>query len=572
MLQRDWWSRTAGRLGPDEHGNIAILFALFMSLATVIGAYSVDEGAIYLERRQNQSAVDLASIIAAADPTNAFALARRTLTDAGLINPSISDAALKGGLGGTTLEVDTGVYTADSTRTVAARYSVGATPANAVHVRLLTKGTLYFSQGWAKPPVIGTEAVASARPVVTFSVGSTLAQLSDGIPNAVLNALLGANISLTAASYNGLLNTRVGLFSFLDALAQELSISAGTYQSVLNASADQGVIAKAIANALTGTDQTAMLALVNALGHNGKVPIARLFNLGDAARLGIGTGASSGYYTTVSALQLLAATGALSDGTHQVDLNLAAAVPGLTSLTMSVAVGEPLQFASWFALGPSGTLIQTAQIRVRFVATIGGGLTLLGGVLRLPLYLEVGYAQAGVTSATCPPGAGTTGGATIWAQPGVASLTVGDVSNADLANFAASPAASPATLLNVLNLLTITGSATANIGQTVATPLGFTAADIAAGTVKTATTTTFTQSLMTSLLQNLSLGVSLGIGIGIGLPSVHTVASTVGTLVSPLGPVIDAAVATTLSTLGVTLGDADVQVYGVNCKQAVLVR
>jgi uncharacterized membrane protein len=397
-------------------------------------------------------------------------------------------------------------------------------------------------------------------------VGSTLLSLNDGIPNAILNALLGANVSLSAVSYNGLLNSKVSVFRFLDAMAQALNISAGSYSDVLAASADQGQIAGAIASTLTGADATAALTLSHVLGHNGKLKLGKLLDLGTAAQLAIGTGTLSGYDAKVSALQMLTASGALSNGIHQVSLNLAANVPGLTSLTMSLAVGEPQQFASWFALGPKGTIVRTAQVRLRFVATLAGGVGLGGGVVRVPIYLAVAYAEAGVKSASCPTGGAPMGSAVIAAQPGIASLTLGDVADPGFGDFTTIPTIAPATLINLL-LLKVTASGQAQMGQMTPTPMSFSVADIENGAVKEATTTDFTTSLTTSLLSTLTLNVSaLGLGV-----SISGVTALLSQLLAPLGPVLDATIVTALDALGLKLGIADVEVYGVSCNHAVLV-
>lgn len=561
------WAKFVRRFGADERGSMAIMFGVLIALGTIASALAVDEGSLYLQRRTAQSAVDLASIAAANDPANAFAIVRQHLVDAGLVASSATQISLADPNATTRLVVQTGKYSADSTLAVGQRFQVSNNAINAVRVSFVEPGTLFFARPWAQTQSIGVRATASVSPQVAFSIGSTLVNMSDGIPNAVLNALLGSNVSLSAVSYDALLSTKISLFPFLDALAQELGITAGTYQDVLNASADQGVIAKAMADVLTGTDKTAMTTLAQALGHNGTVPISQLFSLGNAAGLSLDTGASSGYVATLSALQVLSATTALSNGTHQVSLNLAANVPGLVSLTMSLAVGEPAQFASWFSLGPSGSIVHTSQIRMRFVATIGGGLALLNASVRVPLYLAVAYAQAGVQSATCPASGATTGTAVINTQPGVASLTLGDVPDPAFSNFSATPTVTPATLINLL-LLKVNASASASIGQTTPTPLSFSAADITSGTVKRATTTTFTQSLMASLLQTLTLTIApIPLGLTIG-----GVTSTLNSLLSPLTPVLDSAINVALAALGVTLGDADVQVYDVTCTSPVLVQ
>jgi uncharacterized membrane protein len=551
----------------DDRASMALLFAVLLALGTVVGAFAVDEGSLYLERRQVQAGVDLAALAAAADPPHAFALARRTLADAGLIEGHPTDAALAAGTGPVHLEVATGRYAADPAVPAADRFAPGAPAPNAVHVRFERRGTLYFAGSWSKPPEIGATALAATTPEVTFSVGSTLAALGAGLPNAVLNALLGARVTASAASYSGLLEAQVGVFAFLDALAQELDITAGTYDDVLAASAGRGAIARALARSLTGSAGTAARAIAAALGPGGAVPLARLFDLGAAGRLALGTGPASGYAASVSALQLLAASAALSDGTHQVALALAAGLPGISRLTMTLAVGEPPQGAAWFALGPSGTLARSAQVRLGFLASLGGTSILPGLVLRVPVYLDLAYAEAGVLSATCPRHGGA-GSAVIAARPGLARLTLGELPDQSaFTDFSAPPALAPATLADFPGLR-IRAGGTADIGQPAPVPLAFSASDIASGAVKRVSTTSFTQSLAASLLSSLTLDVG---AFGLGLPAASSIRTAVGGLLLPLAPVLDAAIASSLGVLGMTLGAADVRVYRVSCTRPVLV-
>lgn len=557
----------ARRLGADERGNVAILFAVLLSLGTVLGALAVDEGALYLQRRQVQSAVDLAALAAAPDPGAGFARARQMLVDAGLVDANLGDSALAHGTTGVGLGVEAGTYTPDPSRDPAARFVAGGSSPNAVRVAVHVPGTLYFAQSWARAPRLGAVAIAAATPSVMFSVGSTLATLDDGVPNAVLNGLLGSQVQLTAVSYNGLLNARVSLFGFIDALAQRLDIRAGSYADVLKATASTGSIAAALADSLSGADAAAATVLAGGIGRGADVPLGKLFDLGPAGTLAIGTGSTSGTYATISALELLAASGAVSDGTHQVTLNLGANVPGLASLTMRLAVGEPPQATAWFALGPSGTIVSTSQVRLGLVATLAGGAALLNAGIRVPLYLEVANAEAAVSSATCPVNGAKTGTAVIAARPGVARLTLGEVGDAALGDFATAPVVAPATLIN-LALLKVSGSGEVEMAQLQPVPLRFSSADIVADRVMSAATTDFSQSLTRSLLSSLTLQVS---ALGLGLPSTAVIKSTVANLVAPLGPVLDSTIATILETLGIKLGVADVRVYGVTCGHAVLV-
>jgi uncharacterized membrane protein len=150
----------------------------------------------------------------------------------------------------------------------------------------------------------------------------------------------------------------------------------------------------------------------------------------------------------------------------------------------------------------------------------------------------------------------------------VARLTLGKVDASRLGDFGSSPVVSPAVLVNLM-LLKISGSAVADVGETIATPLSFSADDIDNGVVKTAKTKAFTQSLASTLLSHLTLNIQ---ALGLGMASTSVMEASVKSLVVPLGPVLDGVINQMLDALGLSLGEADVQVYGVRCSRAVLVQ
>src|SRR5690606_41387978 len=93
--------------------------------------------------------------------------------------------------------------------------------------------------------------------------------------------------------------------------------------------------------------------------------------------------------------------------------------------------------------------------------------------------------------------------------------------------------------------------------------LSFTAADIDAGTDTTAKTSTHGAWPARSLTDDLEL-TAVGRGLGILRPALNT-------LLPPLAPTLDLTIAHLLETVGLSLGEADVQVYGVRCGAPVLV-
>lgn len=562
------WRAGLGRFGRDERGNMAILFSTAATFLMMFCAFAIDEASLYLERRQAQSAVDLAAITAARDPARAFAMARTVLLDAGVIKPTDTAESLSDPASQTRLTVQAGAYSADPNLRPGARFVTGSGGVNAVRVHFVKKGTVFFGQMWSDGPSMTVESLASATPQVSFSVGSRLLSLQEGLGNLVLNRLLGANVSLSAVSYDGILNARVGLFRFLDELAQELNVTAGTYDQLLTQKADHGVLAKALAESLTGAERTAAMALAIALGENGQVPLNKLFDLGDLGRLQVGSeGGNLISMAKLSAMELLTASAALSDGTHQVALNLGANVPGLTSLAVKLAVGEPPQNATWFGIGPSGTLVRTAQVRLKLTANLLGGPVLLGAGVKVPLYLEIAAADASVISATCPAGNNSNGSAVIGVKPAVARLILGEVSDASLGNFSAPPQVFQAKLIDLL-LLRVRGSAMAEIASPNVVPLSFSPADVSAGTLKSGKTTQMVTGLTRSLTQNLQLQIDV---LGLGLAPVSLIDASVRALISPLAPVLDVTIDKLLEALGLKLGEADVRVYSVTCSVPVLV-
>ena len=149
-----------------------------------------------------------------------------------------------------TLRVETGRYVADPGTAVAYRFQAGGSPVNAARVTVRTLGTTFFAGNLLPNPAIGTTALASASNEAAFSIGSRLASLKGGIINQLLGKLLGTDLSLSVMDYNALLGADVNLLGFLDALAGKASITAGTYDDVLNSDVTVGRFVSAHLSAL----------------------------------------------------------------------------------------------------------------------------------------------------------------------------------------------------------------------------------------------------------------------------------------------------------------------------------
>ncbi|RWE04216.1 pilus assembly protein TadG-related protein [Mesorhizobium sp.] len=575
------------RLIVDRRANFAVMTALCTPVALALTAFAVDEGSLYNERRAAQSIVDLAAITAAGHINNAEQAVLTTLKDNGITSVAVQQE-------GTTVaptaskavvQVVPGRYSGVSSIAAGSRFEAGKLPHNAVQVSLKKQGTLYFAASVMAPPVIGTTATASAQPEAAFSVGSRLASVNGGILNALLGGLLGGNISLSVMDYNSLIAADVDVLSFTDALATQLHLTGVTYSDVLASKATVGQIATAMAN-VPGLDHTAKLALqtmASSATNSVKIPLSQLIDLGSVGKLGLGQ-KPAGLSVGASAMSMLTAAAALANGTNQVAVDLGATIPGLTSTTLSIAIGEPPQASPWLAVGELGTVVRTAQTRIKLNASVtvgtpnlGGGINLLA--VNLPLNVEVAYAEAKLTDISCPTGPSSIK-VTIAAQPGVVAAHLANSNASGFADFTKPQSFSDAEIADVsiklllinLNLLQIKGSSAFSVTNTAPTNLTFSATDIASKATKTVSTKNLTKSLGTSLVNNLSLTVN-ALGLGLDVTALlGTVKPAVTTLLNGVTAPVDDLVYNVLATLGVHVGEADVRVTGATCGRSVLVQ
>lgn len=540
----------------DRSGAIGVVMALLFLVCVGLAALAVDVGSLYLERRTVQGVADLAAVAAASDLTRADAAARATLAANGF-----SDIR--------SLAVIKGRYEMDRSVAHGLRFTAGRQPYNAVQLDVGLQGKLYFAKSFMSAPDISVSAIGTTDAQATFSIGSRLVSVRGGLTNALLSAPLGGSVNLSVMDYRALLDANVTLLSFLSALATEVGASAGTYSEALAANATVGNVLTALVRAgqASGQQQAAQVltTLLSQANSGATVPLSGLVNLGPLAHAEVGQ-PHSGLGADVNVMSLVSAVAGLANGGNQVAVNLGAAVPGLLSLKMDLAIGEPSQHSTWVTVGQAGAMVQTAQTRLRLVAEVGGTGLLSGVRVRLPIYIELGQAEARLTSLTCR--GGQSGVAVIEAKPAVVRAWIGDVAPNGLSSFRTSVPVSVGTIVDT-PLLDVKAAAYVEMGNGSSRELRFTQSDVAGRAVKTAEVRDYLSSLTTSLLQNADLRVDI-LGLGIGLGSVSAIKSLVLSLLAPVTSLLDGLLAPLLELVGVHLGEVDVQVNGMRCGSAVL--
>lgn len=542
----------------DQKGSVAVTFAVLATVLIGIAGIGVDLGMMFTDRRKAQSVADLAALAAVGDLTNADKAAAGTLASNHLANGAYS--------------IQYGVYSPDPTLKPDQRFAPSSSAnANAARITVTTTTPLFLSKLLVGKDSfsIQTTATASRSAFASFSIGSRLLSVQGGVLNQLLGGLLGANLSLSVMDYQALLDTQLDCFTFLNALATRLQLTAGTYSSILSATAKIGDLYAAMADA--GRQQfgtynpvvTAMTNLANATqGLSAKVKVGSLLDIGPYSSLPVGQTPKVG--AAVSAYGMVSAAAEIANSNRQIEFALQTSVPGIASATIAIAVGERPQGVSWTAVGPVGTSVYTAQTRILIKASLVG--TPPAALVTLPIYIDIASGNAQLTGLTCGFPDIATSRATLGVTPGVVDAWIGDVSPAQMSNFSTAPNPAAATLVDLAGLK-VTGRAHVSVGNMTATPVTFTYSDIQQATKKTVGTTNFTTTLLSRLISDTQLSVA-GLPLGIGSPLISSIVSaTLSTALSP----IDGLLSTVLQTLGVGLGQADVWVPGIRCDGAVLV-
>jgi uncharacterized membrane protein len=549
--------RRAGLFLRDERGAASVVIAMCGGALLGFAAVAVDLGSIFLQSRQLQGMADLAAMAAARDIPNAQAAAEAT-------------ARANGWSGALRVTVTPGSYSANPGASAATRFSAGNAPANAVQVTLHSEAHLFFGRailGRDTTP-ISRSATAARAEFAAFSLGSRLASLNGGIANGLLTALTGSSVNLSVMDYEALLAADVSLLDYVDALRTHLSLEGASYDRVLKSEMTTGAALSVLGGLLNdhGEDRaaTAVNTLAVAAGATTRVTLSELLNLGpygpqDKAMGGSGAGIA------VSALDLATATLQLANGGRQLALDLGAGVHGLADVDVWLAIGERPNNSPWLTVAKDNSVVlRTTQTRLYVEAKVGAG-GLLGSVaqIKVPLAADVAAAEARLSSMDCAGGS-----AVLDVRPSIGELSVGEIDRSKLNDFKTALDVQQANLVSTL-LLKVQGKANVKLGGAGWQQVGFSAAEISSGAIKTVKTNDVAAATTSSLLGNLSLDVSiLGLGLGLGKSGIlSAVGQILGAAAQPLDGVLNAL----LDLLGVGLGEADVKVSGLRCKDSALV-
>ncbi|AZD52573.1 TadG family pilus assembly protein [Pseudomonas chlororaphis subsp. aurantiaca] len=504
------FSRTQFSGPARQRGAIGLIGALALGTAVLCTLVVVDSGRLYLDQRELQRVADNAALEAVARGGNcqaglsAAAFARESAARNGF---AVGDDRP---LTATCGSLQTG---ADNLRT----FSPNASQASAIRVvvseRVPTSIALGVTNLFSDIPLstdtrLSAMAVAAAPTpsVAQLSIRSTLLTVDtaeSNLLNAVASGLLGGNVSLSAAGWNGLLQSNINLLKYLDQLAINLNVTAGDYNQLVATDATVTQLIQAAATVVQANGATAdvLTALASLqLAATGSNPV----KLGDILQLQTGT-VSTGLDASVQLFQLMQAFIELASSKSAIAATLPISALGLADVTTKIkviepprlsAIGDP-ELAKASPRGPDQIYVRAAQVRVllsvnlpvlssvsglsnavlglvgtltptvnsllslNLVDTINSLSCLLGAGCQqlspqllpspqIDIVLEAGGAESYVTDYSCPVSGSGTKSLTAHTSTSLANLKVGQIDDpASAFSSSASPSVKPLPLVDL---------------------------------------------------------------------------------------------------------------------------
>lgn len=566
MPCRDGTVRPSSLLGEGrsdsrrQRGVISILAAIALATAVAAALLAIDLGSLFYTKRHLQTVADTAALSAVNNIPDAQHIALDTAAG--------NNFAVPGAQNNTLLTV-VGRYDANGNPLQVREFIPGGNPAdfNAVQVTVSTVQPYFFAIG---SRTISATATATRIDVAGISVGSGLISIDtqkSALLNGILGGLLNTTLSLDVMSYQGLITTDVRLLDLVKAKAD-----VGTVQELLNTDLTVSELLHLTATALTQSDLASVDATVLdalnllALRADGGLHL----KLGELLDVSTASGAAAAD-ARINVFQLITLAAQVANGKHFLDVPVVGLdLGGLAQLKIALSLIAPPSVA----IGPPGldssgnwrTQAHTAQWRLKLDLDVLGVLSGVegSGLVHLPLYLEIASAGAHLTSIDCntPRDSSIV---TVGAGSSLVRAYVGAVNSDAMTNVTKAATVKPATIVNVLGLITVDAEAALNL------PGGGGDLDFS-GPFDSKNTQRIsglaTAGLFGSLGHDLVLDVKLlGIEIKLG-----DLVKALADLLAPIFGLLDSLLAPVLNLLGIQLGYADVTTFYLKCGAPELVR
>lgn len=346
----------------DRRGSAVTVFAFSAMVLSVLTAIVMNQVSFYMAKRKLQAAVDLAAMM----------VMQSGKTSVGHVQALLEEQMGEPVSG---VKVVQGNYTPDAAVGASGRFVANLSPFNAVQIDASIPAAKVMMAGMLGDNLqIDASARAARRTSVSLMVGSRLVRLDGGLSEALLDATLGYSGKLTVMDYNSLASAQLDALQFLQALNVEADIEAVTFDDVLSAPVSVGDILDAMVATTPDGDIKTLLKKGSPASGQDKVILSEMIDLGSMTGLPINT-LLSGQAMPLSVGELLTGSAALADGNHQVAVDLAAKVGGLSLADVSLDVGEKPQVLTYTGRAREGAEISTSQFKLNVGALGGNPLT-----------------------------------------------------------------------------------------------------------------------------------------------------------------------------------------------------
>ncbi|NIJ36905.1 putative membrane protein [Sphingopyxis panaciterrae] len=532
----------------DRRAGISIMSAFALTMLVGSAALAVDVGSLYLDRRKLQGIADAAAMAAAARPGEERAATQHIIAASCACTITIAS-------------LTSGTYTPNAAIEAERRFSAGGASPNAVRVTLTRNRPLFFGRllTGRSESLISATATGARRGYAAFSLGSRVAAVHGGVPNALLSALTGSQVNLSVMDYNALASADIDLLAFSDALRTQAGADVLTFGQTLDSQVTMPQVLSALARSSDGQVSTALEKLASAALPRSLVP-SHAIDLGPRSS-SIRVDAANP--VKVNALDLARAMLLLGNANRQLDLSLAANLPGGSGVNLALMIGEPPANSPLIAVTDTDdVIVRTAQVRFKLDAKVSTPLA----AVQIPVLAELGSASARISDIQCQGAGNRSVALAVTTTP--ATIGIGTVNDSDFRNMQRKLNLQPARLVS-LPLASVDARAEMILSDLAEKPLRFSRAEIDAGKVKTVESSGLVAGAAKSLSERMDLSVNVPL-LGIGI-NAKILTSLVGDTVGLAAPVLDTLIADITGVLGVHVGEADARVNALKCGRARLV-
>lgn len=374
-----------------QRGAIGLMAALTLGLALVFLLLVVDSGRLYLEKRKLQGIADMAALEAvqrngdclAANNNTATTYAGASAVRNGYIIPPANALDVRcGSL--TTAASNLRVFSADATKRDAIQVIASRPVLTSVAGGIWS---MFNGGAYSLTTLLTAKAVAAPKilpPQAQLTIKSTLVTVNStdsAALNLLFGKLLGGNLSLDVAGWQGLVDTNLNLLSYLNQLALNVGVQAGNYDELLAKNLKLGQLIDAAVTVLQAGSGTATVAAsgltkINALVGNLDVTLGSLLQLQTGA-------VSAGLNTTLNAFQLAEAFVQLANKKNGVVAAVPVTIPGVTANLKLKVIEPPILSAIGDPTYAKNKTDASTRIYVR-TAQVSLGLTVTLPVLNIP--------------------------------------------------------------------------------------------------------------------------------------------------------------------------------------------